>query len=716
MAAITLSVFGRAIDCGFVYDDVLYVQNNPEVQQGLTLNGIGWAFTHAVSNNWHPLTVISYMVDYQFYRLNPHGFHLTNVILHAITVVLLFLALKEVTGTLWRSAFVAAIFAIHPLRTESVVWISERKDVLSGLFFMLTLWAYFRYARRPFSLVRYLWIALPFTLGLMCKPMLVTAPFLLLLLDYWPLNRFQNLSLSRFRFPKRIILEKIPLVILSICACVAAVLAQKSAIAPEAVLPFTLRIGNAFVSCIIYLWQMFYPFGLAVFYPFPIQLPFWKAVLALLALLAITVGAFSFRLKRPYLLVGWFWYLGMLVPVIGLVQVGLQGHADRYTYLPQIGLYFALTWTVADLSARWHNRHAALGAIAVGIIVSLSLVTFIQAGCWRDSESLWNHALACTQNNEVANDNLGTALLENGQADEAIAHFRKALEIQPDDALTATHLGMALAQQGQSSEAFTTFQNALAKHPRDAIVLYDYGIALLHYGQFDQASEQLAQALEIQSDYAPNLHQLGNTMLHRGQAGQAAVVFQTILKVYPEDPEAHYVLGMISLLQGKPDQAVVHLEEVLKSQPNNPQAQDNLGLALLQTGRVTEALTHFQKAVELQPNNAEAHSNLAWVLAVSPDASIRNGDRAVAEAEQANQLAGGSNPKCLGTLAAAYAETGRFSDAITTARRALQLAQGQNTAASAAIIAALEGQLKLYEANSPYHDPTLKELSTSKHP
>jgi len=715
LAAITLAVFGRTINYGFVnYDDDVYVYANPAIQKGLTLNGIGWAFTHAVSGNWHPLTMISYLADYQLHGLNPGGYHLTNDLLHTVTVILLFLILKEMTGTLWRSAFVAAVFAIHPLRVESVAWISERKDVLSGVFFMLTLWAYVRYVRRPFSYVRYLWVALALALGLMSKPMLVTVPFVLLLLDYWPLNRFSN-SANRqkgFSIPRRIVLEKSPLLALSIGACVAAVLAQKSAIASDTVLAFPSRVGNALVSYIIYIRQMFFPAGLAVFYPFPLAgLALWKVVLALMALVAVSAGVLCYRLKQPYLLVGWFWYLGMLVPVIGLVQVGLQGHADRYTYLPEIGLYVALTWLAVELFARWHYSRVFFGSIAVVVIAALSAGSFTQVSYWRDSESLWNHTLACTANNMVANDNLGEALLQKGRVDEAIAYFRKALEIQPNDTLTQTHLAVALFQEGQPNEAFARFRKALALRPADPLIHYNFGVALLHYGQVNEAATQFQKALELQPDYAQDLSRLGNASLHRGQVDEAIALFQTLLKVQPDDTEAHYILGMIFLQQGKAKEATNQLEEVLKFQPANPQAHDNLGLALLRTGRVPEALIHFQKALELQPDNADARNNLAWVLATSPDASIRNGGKAVELAQQANELSGGKNPIFFGTLAAAYAEAGRFPEAVATTRQALQLATSQKNASTDAIVTALQEQLKLYQAGSPFRDTSLKNVS-----
>jgi protein O-mannosyl-transferase len=681
LAVITLAVFSPTLHYGFVnYDDGGYVYQNPAVQQGLTLKGLGWAFTHVVVGNWHPLTVLSLMADYQFHGLNPGGYHLTNVLLHTVAVILLFLVLEEMTGKPWRSAFVAAVFAIHPLRLQSVAWISERKDVLSGVFFMLTLWAYVRYVRRPFSYVRYLWVMLALALGLMSKPMLVTVPFVLLLLDYWPLGRFSTPVGSRnsFSIPGRIIIEKLPLLALSIGACVAAVLAQKSAVVFDTVPALPSRVDNALVSYVVYLRQLFYPAGLAFFYPFPVAgLALWKVAFSWAVLGVVSAGVLVNALKRPYLLVGWLWYLGMLVPVIGLVQAGLQAHADRYTYLPEIGLCLALTWLGAELCARGHYSRWLPGSIAVLVIAGLSAGTHAQVAHWRDSESLWNHTLACTADNVVAHDNLGEALLEKRQVDEAIPHFRKALEIQPDNLPAQTDLAAALFQKGQMSEAIGHFRKALALRPTDPLYHYNLGVALLYSGQKDEAAAEFQKAVEIQPDYAKDLSQLGNSVLHRGQVDEAMVLFQTLLKVHPDDADAHYVLGVI----------------------------------FLQKREVHQALDHLQASLKSQPDHAGACNVLAWVLATSPDPSIRNGDKALEWAQQANVLSGGTNPVVLGTLAAANAEAGHFPEAVAIAREALQLAVAQNNAGAAALVTALQEQLKSYQAGSPFRDTNLKNVS-----
>ena len=375
--------FSQAIHYGFVnFDDDVYVYKNANVTGGLTGTDARWAFTHVHSSNWHPLTWLTHMLDAQFYGLNARGHHLTSILIHTATVVLLLLLLRQMTGFLWRSAFVAAVFAIHPLRAESVVWVAERKDVLSGLFFVLMLGAYVWYARRTWSLGRYLLVVLMLCFALMSKPMAVTFPFILFLLDYWPLKRFTP-SEER-SIPWRLILEKIPLLALSGVVCVITILAQKEAVSP---LPLSLRIANAAVSCVVYLRQMIYPAGLVVLYPFPESgLPMRKIIGACFVLLAISIGAIAARRKFPWLLFGWLWYLGMLVPVIGILQVGAQAHADRYTYLPQIGLCLALTWVVAESGIRWRALNIGccwaacpLAALALLVICARNQKHFVLA-------------------------------------------------------------------------------------------------------------------------------------------------------------------------------------------------------------------------------------------------------------------------------------------------------------------------------------------------
>jgi tetratricopeptide (TPR) repeat protein len=706
LATITFAVFGQTLRHGFVnYDDGVYVYENPVVTRGLSWKGVEWAFTHSVVSNWHPLTMMSHMLDCQMYGLKAGGHHLTNILLHTATAILLFLVLRRMTGFLWRSAFVAAVFAIHPLRVESVAWVAERKDVLSGLFFMLTLWAYVRYAQRvtrdrcpAFVELRrgkqvtgtkevvptpdvsrftfhvslfYCLVLFFFALGLMCKPMLVTLPLVLLLLDYWPLGRVTgdqwrvtggkpsilNSQLST------LLLEKLPLLALTGAACMATMAAQKNIIVP---VPVGLRIGNAVVSYVVYLRQMVCPQGLAVLYPYPRGLPGWEITLAVLLVAAISAGVFLRRQRQPYLLMGWLWYLGMLVPAIGLIQSGIRAHADRYTYLPQIGLYFALTWAAADLCAGWRHRRVVLGGGSAIILAALIFCAHTQTSYWRNSESLWTHTLACTSDNDVAHNNLGNVLLQNGKGDEAIIHFQKVLQINPDNT--------------------------------DA--LYNLGNVLLQKGKVDEAIAQYQKELQINSDHAKPHYSLGNALLQKGKVDEAMAQYQMALQINPDYAEAHNNLGIALLQKGKVDEAMVHYQTALQINPENAEVHNNLGITLLQKGRVDEAIAHFQKVLQIKPDSLDVLNNLAWLLATCPDARIRDGVQAVKYAGRACELTHYGAAPMVGTLAAAYAEAGRFDEAIAAAEKTCVLA---TAAGERDLLEKNRELLVLYRAHQPYH-------------
>src|SRR5712691_10042249 len=468
LVAVTWAVFGQTMGHDFVnFDDHVYVYENPLVIRGLSAEGIIGAFTHTHAQNWHPLTTLSHMLDCQLYGLNAGGHHLTNVILHTISVLLLFLVLKQMTGAFWQSAFVAGVFAIHPLHVESVAWIAERKDVLSAVFFMLTLAAYARYAQAP-SAPRYLLVALLFAFGLMSKPMLVTLPFVLLLLDYWPLSRMQGSEATARRSTiarstiTKLLAEKIPLIVLSAGSSIVTFLAQRFAVGWTEQLPISSRINNALVSYIAYIWQMVWPAKMAAFYPHPEnRLPLWEIVAALIVLVAFSAAAVALRRRHPYVLVGWLWYLGMLVPVIGILQVGWQGRADRYTYLPEIGLYILIAWGAVDLSCQWRHHREMLALSAAAVIGILSWRAWIQTSYWRDSETLWAHTLEVTRNNDVAQNNLGIVLLQKGDVDQAITRFKSAIELRPENAPAHDNLAKAFLQKGQAADAMVHYRKLL---------------------------------------------------------------------------------------------------------------------------------------------------------------------------------------------------------------------------------------------------------------
>ena len=661
LVAVIWLVFGQTLRHDFVnFDDNLYVYDSPLVVRGLSTEGIIGAFTHTHAHNWHPLTTVSHMLDCQLYRLNAGAHHLTNVILHTIAVLLLFLVLKQMTAAFWQSAFVAALFAIHPLHVESVAWIAERKDVLSAVFFMLTLGAYACYVRAP-TVPRYLLVALAFAFGLMSKPMLVTLPFVLLLLDYWPLGRLEQSSSTREKVkilksdPERrtigfLLLEKIPLFVLSAAACFLTFVLQKRTAGAIPPLPFLWRAQNAVVSYVTYAWKALWPTHLAVFYPHPNDtLPIWGSIFAMLLLLAITAAAIRFRSQRPYLFTGWFWYLVMLVPVIGLVQVGEQGHADRYTYLPSIGLFLVVVWFVADVALARRSRSGPVITAAVLIALALMWAAFIQTSYWRNSETLWTHALSVTSDNDVAHNNLGYLCDDRGELDKAISHFERAANIRSGkldphydlaSAFVQMNLADALAKKGQSDEA------------------------MIHY----------EQAIRLQPNYA----------------------------------EAYYNRSSVLFAKGRTAEAAADLEKVLEIQPNDAEAHTALGNALLQKGSLQEAIAHYEKASALAPEDPHSRNNLAWVLATSSDARIHDGARAVRLAHEAVKLSDGREPSFLRTLAAAYAEDGRFSEAAAVAKQAVLVAKMQG---KTDVAKRLEKDLVLYRELQPVRDAGLTNAS-----
>lgn len=630
LVAATWAVFGQTVGFGFVnFDDNSNVYLNPEVGRGLSWAGVGWAFTHAQVGNWIPLTTLSHMLDCQLFGLAPGGHHLTNVLLHTLAVLLLFLVLHNLTRRLWPSAWVAAVFALHPLRAESVAWVSERKDVLSAVLFLLTIAAYARYARRSYSLYNYALVALLLALGLLAKPMLVTLPGVLLLLDRWPLGRTGTVPWSR------LLLEKVPLLALSVAAAAASVLANREAIIPLDRLPLPLRLENAAVSAAAYLGQLVWPAGLAAFYPHPkAGLPAATVLAALALLAAVSAWVFRRRHDQPALATGWLWYLGMLVPVLGLVQAGALARADRYTYLPQIGVTVLIAWAAADFATGRRVRRLVVGAAAVLVLPPLLVAARAQTAYWRDSETLWTHTLACTDPaaNALAHGCLALALSAEGRNDEAMEHYRRAVEIRPD---------------------------AADYHQ-------DYGTLLLSRGRFDEAVDQCRRAVELKPDWAEARGTLGLALFDRGEIDAAIGQYRTAVELNP----AHYGI------------------------------RTNLGLALLQRGRVAAAIEQYQSALQLNPQFTLALNNLAWVLATCPDPAFRNGARAVTLAREAG-LTNDDPAAALDTLAAALAEAGQWEEAVSTARRGLDLAIARG---DDHLAAALREELTGYQAGRACRD------------
>jgi len=567
------------------------------------------------------------MLDFEIYGLRAGGYKTTNVLFHLANTLLLLLVLKRMTGKLWRSAFVAALFALHPLHVESVAWVTERKDVLSTLFWMLTMWAYLRYVERP-GVIRYLMIILTYTLGLMAKPMLVTLPFVLFLLDYWPLNRFHQVGSDiggepPKRLPARLVqssplavslvLEKIPFVVLAALSSAVTLIAQHKggALQTVALLPINVRIANSLVSYVTYISKMIWPKPLAVFYPHPgSSLSMWQASGAGLLLVTISVLVLrSFR-RHPYLLVGWLWYLGTLVPVIGLVQAGVQAMADRFTYVPLIGLFVIMAWGLPDLLAGWRHRRIALSLAASAAISAVMIFSWLQVQLWKNGVTLFEHTLSVTANNWLIHNNLGLTLIEGGRVEEAVSHYSEALRIKPDYAEAHNNMGVALGEGGRLEEAFYHLSEALRIKPDFAEAHNNLGIALGESGRLKEAVYHLSEALRIKPDFAEAHNNLGLSLKKGGRIEEAVNHFSEAVRFKPDYAEAHNNLGVALGESGRLKEAVYHLSEALRIKPDFAEAHNNLGIALVLQGRPEESVNHFSEALRIKPDFAEVQDNL----------------------------------------------------------------------------------------------------------
>ena len=581
-----LAVYNQATHFQFVnFDDDRYVTENLHLRNGLSWTTIKWAITSTDEANWHPLTWMSHALDYQWFRLNPAGHHFTSIIFHALSGCILFLLLFRATRRLGLSFLVAAIFALHPSNVESVVWISERKNVLSTFFFLLTLGAYGWYAAKP-NWKRYLATAGLFICALASKPMVVTLPFVLLLLDYWPLNRIEGSeskpvapasapAVERASRPlTRLLIEKIPFLALSAASCLITMRAQKAAGAVGA-LPFPLgvRLKNALYSYVLYIKETLWPANLAPLYPHPgSALPIWKAALAAVVLLAISVAIL--KLRRGYLLVGWLWFLGTLVPVIGLVQVGNQAMADRYTYIPFIGLFVAIAWGAAEIAEALKLSSAIRIACAACVVLTLASVTYRQAGYWHDSLRLWKHALEVTNNNFVAEDEYGGALTQLGRFDEAYPHFVRAAQMQPADPVSHSNIGAYLHQHGHAAEAIP---------------------------QYEIAASLTTDTRVLATTYA----NLGSAFADVGRYAKAHMAFDKSIRLNPNRFNTWVGMGLLAEREGKVEEAIHDFARSIQLQPSD-QAYLELGRTLAQSGRTEQAIVAYQLALQISPNLAEA--------------------------------------------------------------------------------------------------------------
>ena len=614
-------IFLRATADDFItYDDPVYVTKNVHVTGGLTWANVRWAFSTTEASNWHPLTWLSHMADCQLFGLHPWGHHLTSVLLHALNAVLLFVVLRRMTGAVWRSLFVAALFGLHPLHVESVAWVAERKDVLSTAFLMLVLWAYARraelaQARRPGAGIFYGWALLFFALGLMCKPMLVTLPCVLLLLDYWPLNRWAGSSTSA-RWT--LLVEKIPFFLLSAAASAVTLFAQGrgGTVASIEDYPWPVRLANALIAYCRYLGKCFVPAKLAVFYPsFSTQPPLWETLLAGALLVGITAATVVLIRRRPYLLVGWLWFVGTLVPVIGLIQIGGQSMADRYTYVPLIGVFIMAAWTAGDAAAAWPHRRSVPSLASGAIVAVLAVLTFRQLGYWKDGISLFRHAVAVTENNWVAHANLA-ATLSKSSAAGAGAEFQETMRILSTFAETYDRKGVELERTpGHASEAIKEFRTAIRILPVLAEPHYNLGTALAKIpGRRPEAIEEFRTAVRLKPGFAEAHYNLGAALAGTlGGLTEAAREYEIVTRLQPDNFDAHFRLGLLlSGMPGREGRCIVAYQAAIRLKPDSYEAHFNLGLVLAGIpGQKAEALRQFEAALQAKPDLEPAREMIA---------------------------------------------------------------------------------------------------------
>jgi len=662
---VTVVAYYQVFHCDFLeYDDGVHVTNNPNVNQGLSVDSVFWAFKTLNAprlGHWQPVTWISHMLDCEFFGLNPSWHHLHNLLIHVINVLLLFWILRRMTGAVWRSFFVAVLFGIHPLRVESVAWITERRDVLSGMFFMLTVASYIRYIERR-SFFRYLLMALFLALGLMSKSMLVTVPFVLLLLDFWPLDRFGKKHEGKFSFFS-LIIEKIPLFVLVAGSCVVALIAAQEH-ALHRTVGIIYSMSNAFISYVTYIIKMFYPARLAVMYPLQSYIPGWKPIASVLFLIFVTVFVFMGRRKR-YLPVGWFWYLGMLVPIIGFVQIGDQAIADRYTYLPLIGLSIMFTWGVSDILGRWRSGRIFLGICSACLVLAMVVGTMLQVRYWKDSFSLFKRSSEVTKNNYIMLNNYGSLLLARGRTDEAFGQFEKALRANPEHAKAHCNIGIVFYNRGE-------IDNSIASYKR---------------------------AIEIDPEYVNAHYRLGQALSDKGQIDEAIEHFHEVLRLDPKHPMVNYHLAAIYHKRGDLEQMVKHCIAGLAVTPGFVELRINLARTLSRLGRMRECVEQYYKVLEYQPERIDVLDHLARILATSNDPEVANAQDALKFAELACSLQDYKNAYLLDTLGIAYAASGDFDNAIKYSEQAIQRAGGDKK-----LSGEVKKRIELYKSGRPYKE------------
>lgn len=725
IALFTFCVYLQVLRSDFItLDDPEYVTSNPRVRAGLSWENLWWAFSHSSSAEWHPLTMVSHMADCQFFGMNPKGHHTTNLLLHIINVILLFGLLRSMTKTFWPSALVAVLFAIHPLNVETVAWISERKGLLSAFFGIISLWAFVLYAksregqstgtsvpamglgfgpksqpetdphdkasgkaflnalRSPAYLVSF--VAL--SAGLLCKPMLITWPFVMLLLDFWPLRRLQ------FQHPKVIsrdlvslVVEKLPFFFLSFLSCAVAVVVGKSwgALSTAAQAPLTDRLANSVAAYCGYIQKLFWPRKLSIDYLFVADRPVFQIVGALSALLVITVVLFTQWKRRPYLPTGWLWYLGTMLPVIGLVHFGNHFMADRYAYLTTIGLLIGVVWFTSEVAVKFVSARLPILLLSVAIPLACAVGTRHQLEYWANTETLFKHALTVDPKDFVAFSNLGFYYDTHGKVAEAEQCYRQALSLNPSSTFAMEKLAAILVSQGNTQQAIDICQRALALDPGMADTHCTLGLAFAKRGLRKEALDEYEAAIRIRPDFAPAHYNMANILSAQGRFVEAATHYKESLVWDPDSPDAHNNLAFVLAREGKLDSAAAEFSTALKLKPGMWQAEFGLADVFKRQGRFSEAIQSYRNVLNSRPDLPEALCSIAWIEATSRIDTLRNGLEALAFAKKACDLTGGKNPSCLRALAAAYAETGNSEEAIGAAQRVVLLFTSAGQAESA---------------------------------
>ncbi len=615
------------------WDDPAYVSQNVEVARGLTWEGVRWAFTTGHAANWHPLTWLSHMLDIQLFGMAPGPHHLVNLFFHIANTLLLFWVLFRMTAAIGRSAFVAGLFAAHPLHVESVAWIAERKDVLCAFFFLLAIGAYVEYVRRP-NARRYLLTAVLFALALMAKPMAITLPFILFLLDIWPLGRLHP-GPGQASVCRRLIWEKAPLILLAIASSAVTLWAQWHGGTVVKIEAYSLssRAANALASYVAYLGNMFWPAKLSAFYPYSSSHILW-IIGCFLALAGATLLAVrSFR-RHPFILVGWMWYLATLIPVIGLIQVGAQARADRYTYLPLIGIFILIAWGIPEILGRLRYCRIPMAVAAGVILCALTWTSRSQAGCWVNGVALWEHALQAYPNSHLAHSNAGYELNERGEVDKAIQHYYEALRIKPDSAEAHNALGVALVKQGRNKEAMDHFSRAVRINPDYADARSNLGVKMADLGKTDEAISHLAAAAQMSPDNAQVQFDMGLALVKQGKGDEAIPYLSQALRLKPDFVEARNWMGNAYSIQGKMDDAIAQYKEALRINPGSANVRNDMGITLANQGKFEEAIEQYREALRINPDMAEAHNGLGNIL------SIQNKpDEAIAQFKEALRIA-----------------------------------------------------------------------------